>query len=285
MEAAVRIGELARRTGVSPELLRAWEQRYDLLRPARSPGGFRLYAAADEARVRRMTAHIRRGLSAAEAARLAIGVDDGTVARVVAVTPLAELADQLRQSLDRFDNLGAQSVLDRLLATVSVDAVIGDVLIPYFRELGDRWARGDVTVAQEHFASNVIRGRLLGLGRDWGAGVGPTALLACVPGEDHDLGLVMFGILLSRRGWSVTFLGADTPYDTLHDGVRMLHPDVVVLTALDAEAFRAGVDDVRRLADVCPVVVAAPVPDDEIAATGARPAATDIVESARTLEV
>jgi DNA-binding transcriptional MerR regulator len=282
---AVRIGELARRTGVSPELLRAWEQRYDLLRPARSTGGFRLYSAADEARVRRMTAHIQRGRSAAEAARLAIAVDDDTLAPVVGSTPLADLADELRQSLDRFDNRGAQAVLDRLLATVSVDVVIGEVLLPYLRELGERWSRGQATVAQEHFASNLIRGRLLSLSRDWGAGSGPSALLACLPGEDHDLGLVMFGTLLSRRGWSVTFLGADTPYETLHDAVRMLRPDAVVLTTLDAETFRTGVDDLRRLARESKVVVAAPVPDEEIAATGARPAATDIAESARTLEV
>ena len=69
----MRIGELSRRTGVSPELLRAWEQRYDLLRPSRSPGGFRLYSADDEARVRRTTALIADGLSAAEAAGLAAG--------------------------------------------------------------------------------------------------------------------------------------------------------------------------------------------------------------------
>jgi MerR family transcriptional regulator, light-induced transcriptional regulator len=65
----LRIGELARRTGVSPNLLRAWEQRYGLLRPARSPGGFRLYSRADEVRIRRMTELIGQGLSAAEAAR------------------------------------------------------------------------------------------------------------------------------------------------------------------------------------------------------------------------
>jgi DNA-binding transcriptional MerR regulator len=67
----LRIGELSRRAGVSPELLRAWERRYGLLRPARSAGGYRLYSADDEARIRRMQAHLSEGLSAAEAARLA----------------------------------------------------------------------------------------------------------------------------------------------------------------------------------------------------------------------
>ena len=66
----LRIGELAKRTGVSPELLRAWEQRYGLLQPTRTAGGFRLYSAADEARVQRMQSLVSGGLAAAQAARL-----------------------------------------------------------------------------------------------------------------------------------------------------------------------------------------------------------------------
>src|SRR5450755_3783613 len=67
----LRIGELSRRLGVSDHVLRAWENRYGLLQPVRSPGGFRLYSEADESRVRRMQAHLAHGLSAAEAARAA----------------------------------------------------------------------------------------------------------------------------------------------------------------------------------------------------------------------
>jgi DNA-binding transcriptional MerR regulator len=73
---ALRIGELSRRLGVSDHALRAWESRYGLLQPARSAGGFRLYSEADELRVRRMQAHLARGLSAAEAARAVLGEDD-----------------------------------------------------------------------------------------------------------------------------------------------------------------------------------------------------------------
>jgi DNA-binding transcriptional MerR regulator len=281
VEAAVRIGELARRTGVSPELLRAWEQRYGLLRPARSSGGFRLYSAADEARVRRMTGNLRRGLSAAEAARLALAGDEQPAGTVTA--PLEDLADALRSALDAFDTVGAHRALDRLLSAVTVDVAVADVLIPYLNDLGDRWKTGRASVAQEHFASNLVRGRLLGVARDVGAGEGPSALLACLPSEAHDLGLVMFGVLLARRGWSVTFLGADTPFDTLHDSVRMLRPDVVVLTTLDAELFTRHVDAVRDLAAVASVLVSAPVPEEAIAGTGARPA-VGLVESARTLQ-
>src|ERR1700760_5001955 len=67
----VRIGELSRRVGVTPEVLRAWERRYGILSPGRTEGGFRLYGEDDERRIRRMLEHLEQGLSAAEAARLA----------------------------------------------------------------------------------------------------------------------------------------------------------------------------------------------------------------------
>src|SRR5690349_12083076 len=115
----MRIGELSRRTGVSPELLRAWEQRYGLLRPSRSTGGFRLYSSADEARVRRTSALIAEGVSAAEAARMA-ATDEAAGQR--AEQPLvANLAGRLQQALDGFDAAAAQDALDHLFAAVSLE--------------------------------------------------------------------------------------------------------------------------------------------------------------------
>src|SRR5687767_9495114 len=115
----LRIGELARRTGASPELLRAWERRYGLLRPTRSQGGFRLYTAADEARVRRMRDQLARGVAAAEAARLAVDAEAVAVPPPAAAAPsppLQEAARELAEALDRFQEEQAHAVLDRLLA-------------------------------------------------------------------------------------------------------------------------------------------------------------------------
>src|SRR5947208_4617869 len=122
--ARVRIGELSRRTGVSVELLRAWEQRYGLLRPGRTAGGFRLYSTDDESRVRRMTALIASGVSASQAAARATG--DEPVTPAGAATD--ELGGELRAALDRFDPDGAHDALDRLLATVSVEFAITEVV-------------------------------------------------------------------------------------------------------------------------------------------------------------
>jgi MerR family transcriptional regulator, light-induced transcriptional regulator len=251
----VRIGELSRRSGVSPELLRAWENRYGLLRPMRSDGGFRLYSPHDERRVAVMRSHLERGMSAAEAARLTLSEESVAVPR--ADTPVLKRgAGELRVALDAFDESAAQSALDRLLSGLSVEIVLREVVLPYLRELGDRWERGEASVAHEHFASQVLRGRLLGLARDWDRGSGRRALLACMPGEQHDLGLIAFGLGMRDRGWRITFLGPDTPLDTLAKAVTTLQPEALVLAATTPDRFESGREPLRRLARAMPVWVA-----------------------------
>jgi DNA-binding transcriptional MerR regulator len=273
----MRIGELSRRTGVSPELLRAWEQRYGLLRPSRSQGGFRLYSADDEMRVRRTTALIGEGLSAAEAARVAAGRPTGGSEEAPSV--LAGLAEELHRALDGFDGTAAHLVLDRLFGTFSMRFVITEVLIPYLRGLGERWADGRATVAQEHFAAQLLRGRMLAAAGDWGAGGPSSVVLAGLPGESHDLGLIFCGVLLAARGWRVTFLGADTPFDTLETSVPALRPTVVVLTTIDESRFHQYADAIRRLAASTPVAVAAPVDERTVRDLGAQPLLGEIAES------
>jgi len=254
-EGHLRIGELSRRVGVNPELLRAWELRYGLLQPSRSPGGFRLYSPADEERVKRMRAFQTQGLSAAEAARLAL---DSTAA---ADTPASdgEVAlnrEPLAQALERFDEPAAQAAFDRTLSAVSVESLLRDLVIPYLHDLGERWEAGTATVAQEHFASNFLRGRLLGLARGWGQGGGPLAILACAPGELHDLPLIAFGLALRAHGWRIAFLGPDTPLGTLTDTAAKLEPRLVVVSATSAPRLAHVRDELATLVGSTPLALA-----------------------------
>ena len=281
----LRIGELARRTGVKPDLLRAWEQRYGLLQPSRSEGGFRLYTDLDERRVRRTAELISGGLSAGEAARMALTGDvDSAVRPQDAAQPLLQdLAGWFAGALDRLDGESANATFDALLATFSVEVVLRDVVLAYLRDLGDRWATGGASVAQEHFASNIIRGRLMGLARGWGAGSGPSVVLACPPGEAHEFGLIIFGIAVARRGWRVTFLGADTPIASVQDAVRSLQPALVVLAVSTGERARAHASSLRELASLAPVALGGAIGAEEAAELGVQLLPGDPIEAARSV--
>ena len=241
-----RIGELSRRSGVSPELLRAWERRYGLLSPTRSKGGLRLYSSDDLERVRVMQRFLAEGMAAAEAATLV-----GGAAAPLLVDPLLDPANaiaELRAALDVFDEPAAQAILDRLFAIATVDLVLAGVLVPFLHELGDRWQRGEASVAQEHFAASVIRGRMLGLARGWGLGVGPMALVACLAGEQHDLGALAFALALKSRGWRISYFGADTPLETIKHAADLLEPHLVVLAAVTGDRVRPVARELEALA-------------------------------------
>src|SRR3954465_8589845 len=83
-------------------------------------------------------------------------------------------------------------------------------MMPYLREVWQRWAEGRVSVAQEHFATNFLHARLLAFARGWDRGLGPCALLACAPNEQHTFGLIRVVVCLNQLGWRITYLGADT---------------------------------------------------------------------------
>jgi len=252
---SLRIGELSRRVGISPELLRAWERRYGLLHPARTDGGLRLYSAEDERRVRAMQAHLDGGLSAAEAARL-VSDGDGAAGTAEHGDAIERGVGELRDALDAMDADAAHAVLDGLLASFTLEAVLAGVVLPYLRELGERWRRGEASVAEEHFASNLVRARLLALTRGWERGEGPTALLACAPGERHDLPLIAFGLALRGRGWRIVFLGADTPAASIAEAAERLRPAVVVVSSVTPRGFRREADALTALAREHRVVIA-----------------------------
>lgn len=246
---ALRIGEFARRVGVSPELLRAWERRYGLLQPVRSEGGFRLYTSDDAERVTRMKRALDEGLSAAEAAR-----------RTLAQPRTAEgvhddARDRLVAAAHDYDEATVHSVLDQALAGFALETVLQDLILPALRELGDEWERGTLEIGQEHFASNLVRERLLNLARHWGRGGGQLAILACAPGERHDIGLIAFGLVLRSHGWRIIFLGADTPLSTLGYAVDTTKPRLVVVTSMDGARLEAVGAELRRLARSAPLVL------------------------------
>jgi DNA-binding transcriptional MerR regulator len=250
------IGPFSRRVGVSTDLLRAWERRYGIPSPRRARNGHRLYSDTDVRLVTAMRRALTQGLPAAEAARLAASTPPTPPAAVNGGGELAAVRTRLGDALTRFQDAPAHEELDRLFGAYTVDTALSEVILPFMRELGERWASAEIGIGHEHFASNLIHGRLLSHARKWDQGRGPLALLACPSGELHTIGLLCFGLALRARGWRITYLGADTPMTTLRELAHSLGPARVIVSSVRSDTYLAAADALTALARQVPVSLA-----------------------------
>ena len=138
-------------------------------------------------------------------------------------------------------------MIDRLLAIVTVETLLDKVVLPYLHELG-----GAGSAARRRSRSSTSPRASCADGcSGWhgaGVGLGPVALLACLPGEQHDLGLISFGLTLRARGWRIVYLGPDTPIETVIETSDRTQPGIVVLSAVSSSLLEPVRAQVRRLA-------------------------------------
>jgi methanogenic corrinoid protein MtbC1 len=200
------------------------------------------------------------GLSAAEAARRALA-QEGSPERA-----LDGARERLVAAARAYDEATVHAILDQALAGFSLEPVLRDLVLPALREIGTEWESGQLEIGQEHFASSLVRERLLALARLWGRGGGPLAILACAPGERHDIGLIAFGLVLRSHGWRILFLGADTPIATLRRAVETTDPRLVVVACMDSELLEAQSTELRRLGRAAPLVLAGTGATDDLCA-------------------
>ena len=206
-----RIKRVAHLTGINPATLRAWERRYQLLTPRRSPAGYRLYTDEDVAILARIKRLIDEGLSIGEALERVRQTSlplsphaDGHL--------LHEVRDEIVEALVTLDRTRAQTAWDRLAPIPSMRR-IDEVLMPVLREVGERWARGEIGIADEHYASAFAREKLAAIFEEFegSSAGGPLAVCAGLPGEEHELGLMAAAIHLLEGGWRVIYLGINVP--------------------------------------------------------------------------
>ncbi len=149
--------------------------------------------------------------------------------------------------------------------------------------LGDRWERGDASVALEHFPSAVLRGRLLGLARGWGLGARPGRRAACPPGEQHHIGLIAFGLALRSRGRRIVFLASDTTLETVAEASDQLDASVVVLSAVSSERVKPVLPQLRELAGRRKLALGAAAESDTLKDSGVLALGGDPVAEATRL--
>jgi DNA-binding transcriptional MerR regulator/methylmalonyl-CoA mutase cobalamin-binding subunit len=251
------IKQASARTGLGAPLIRAWERRYGVIAPTRTPAGYRLY---DEAAIKvllAMRALVDSGWTASEAAR-AIGAGEVAVDEVAVGPPTgagqvpstaaahrARMIDRFVAAAESTSPAETEAALDEILASGSFEAVIDDLLLPAAAALGDSWAAGRLSVAAEHAASAAVARRLAASYQAGAVAGRPTVLVGLPPGSRHELGALAFAVALRRRGVGVLYLGPDVPVDAWVDVVRRTKARaavVGVVTVGDRDAASAVVE-------------------------------------------
>ena len=220
-------------TGVPAPTFRAWERRYGVPRPARLPGGQRLYSEHDVALIRWLHERTAEGMTISRALRLL----EARRAQPPEQPPASPRSFPVLQAelLDRllaFDTPGAETVMGEAFALYPVEDVCLQLLQPTLVAIGELWHQDRISVATEHYASNLIHRKLSALlGAYDSPGRGRPVVLGCAPDELHDIGLLLVAIFLARRGWPVVYLGPAVPPEDLREAVQHLQPGLVILSA------------------------------------------------------
>jgi len=242
------IAEVEERTGLSSALLRQWERRYGFPRPERSPGGHRLYSETDLEALRHIKQWIAEGVAPAQAVKRYL---EGLIQE--GPRPPEALSRELEEALLRADTESAERVLSEAYKLHPIEKVVMEVISPCLRRIGDGWHMGRVSTAQEHFASTYLRGSLQGLLNLMGGSLGPTLVVSTLPGEQHEIGSLITALFLRRAGYTVHYLGPNTPLADLKSFAERTGAKAVVLSAVQPISLESLPQEALR--GLAPVVV------------------------------
>ena len=226
-----RIQAAAELSGVAAATLRAWERRYGVPVPRRTASAYRLYTADDVAQVRRMRVLVEEGISPAEAARVVLGSPAAVSADEHVPIDGLELAHtRILAATQRWDATAIDVELMRLSMMLDAQTLFERVVAPVLVEVGERWERGEMSIAQEHLVSERLEVAVRASLRTLERSDGPLVVLACVDAEQHVLGLLGAALRFAASGARTVVLGAMTPPSAVADAVRSMAPRLVGLS-------------------------------------------------------
>ncbi len=252
-------------TGISAATLRAWERRYSLVAPKRTASGYRLYSDRDVALFRWVRMQMDEGLTISRVVAMLdnlrdggepIWIDDGDGAMLVkpdSPLPPLGLVQPLFKALVDLDDDRADEILEQAFATYTMPTVYLDLIATTLVEIGEAWRRGEVFISTEHFATTYLCGRLLALLQAYPHRADrPMIFVGCAPGERHEVGALIFGVMLRQQGFNVAYLGQDIPAEDVVRAAMHERPAMICLsanspsTALALRDVQAGLTDEQQ---------------------------------------
>ena len=251
---------VVRRTGLTADVLRAWERRYTAVEPERSSSGRRLYSDDDIERLRLLKRATAAGRSIGQVASLATDA----LAAMVRDDEVQEAAAPRAEAGPRDDTEARQYVADAMQAVADMDAprldavlrrsaigmnaleFVETVVAPLLEQIGDGWHAGELSVAHEHAASVVARrviGGMLAASSDREGA--PVIVVATPSGERHEFGAMMVAATAAAAGWCVVYLGPDIPADSIAVAVERHAPRLVALSVVTSAPVGSEISALR----------------------------------------
>ena len=238
------IKAVAQMVGLLPVTLRAWERRYGLPVPTRGGQGYRLYSEHDVQTLRWLKSQIDSGMNIGQAARKLTqlreaGIDPASneMGHTEKTFSMENLKDNVSQSILRLNEKAAADTLRQAFSVYPVDQVFAELVEPVMVEIGEAWLKKDLPVGVEHFATHFFLEQLIGM-----QAVTPSpfrngvVVAGCMPGEFHQMGLLMLTVLLRMRGWNVVYLGANLSFERLDEMLANLRPRLILFSSTTSES-------------------------------------------------
>jgi methanogenic corrinoid protein MtbC1 len=236
-------------TGISAATLRAWERRYTLVEPKRTASGYRLYSDRDIALLRWVRNQMNDGLTISRVVAMLEGIragrdplwidseDNLTLPATDRPIPPANFVGPLYSALVALDNERADEIIEQAFAMYTMPTVYVELITPTLIEIGEAWHRGEITISTEHYATTYLRGRLLGLLQAYPNRPDmPMIMVGCAPTERHEVGALIFAVMLRQQGYNVIYLGQDVPVDDIIETALQERPALVCLSASNPTA-------------------------------------------------
>jgi DNA-binding transcriptional MerR regulator/methylmalonyl-CoA mutase cobalamin-binding subunit len=269
---------VAKRTGLTPAVLRAWEKRYTVVVPSRTEGGQRLYSDADVERLSLLRRAVEEGRGISQVAILPteglkeLVREDEVERRTIGLpesldsTSTRTVLEKAQGAVTQMDSEELGRVLNRAALAFSIPTVLDEVVVPLLSWIGTAWESGRVRPSHEHLGTVVIRRFLEWMLDTAEVGKGAPVMVAATPaGEKHELGALLAAVSGAAEGWKAVFLGPDLPAEEVVAAALRLEAEVVTLSCVDPRTSEALPREVSRIRERLPVdvhlVVGGPLAD------------------------
>ena len=274
-------------TGVNSVTLRAWERRYGLIKPMRTPKGHRLYSEQDIELIQEILDRLSQGMSISQIARDIL--DKTSVDEADNADAWSLYCQRMIKAIVNFDEHALDAVYNDAMSLYPVDIVTTRLIMPLLEELGHRWEIQSGSVAEEHFFSVYLRNKLGARFHHQNLrNSGPKLIMACLPGEHHEFGILLFALTAHSKGYQVILLGADLPVSELKHVAERTDSQGIVLAGSASLNCAAISEDISVLISTLsiPVFIGGDVSHtcrDDITNAGAHPLGHDIAGSLYTI--